>query len=177
MCSFSDQEILAVLEKCPESAFGGGSRRLATKWVHFVATADADPRSSHPVMHYASVARLLAETVGSVHAVDFSEPDVKAIVALAATPKAAPWDADGEAAEWRAVKLSPAQCMLALRVLKKAAAAAGEAEGREPASGSALPGGDPGLVEAMREYVQSQKAALEKDSKVKGLSFSLTVRA
>ncbi|CAK0894859.1 unnamed protein product, partial [Prorocentrum cordatum] len=85
-------EILAVLEKCAESAFGGGSRRLATKWVHFVATTDAGPRSSHP-------------TVGSVRAEDFSVPEVKAIVAPAATPKAAPWDVGGEAAE----------CMLALR--------------------------------------------------------------
>ncbi|CAK0862274.1 unnamed protein product, partial [Prorocentrum cordatum] len=118
-------------------------------------------------MHYASVARLLAEAVGSVRAVDFSVPEVKAIVAPAATPKAAPWVSDGEAADWRAVKLSPAQCVRALRVLRKAAAAAEEAEGRGPAGGSALPGGGPGLVEAMQECVQSQKAALDKESKAR----------
>ena len=63
-----------MLQKCPEAAFGGGSRRLAAKWVHFVAATDAGPRGSHPNVHYASVARLLAETVGSVRAVDFSDP-------------------------------------------------------------------------------------------------------
>ena len=91
---------MALLEKCPETALGGGSRRLAAKWVHVVAATDAGPRGSHPAMHYASVARLLAETVGSVHAADFSEPDVQNVAAAAMTPGAAPWSAEEEAAEW-----------------------------------------------------------------------------
>ena len=62
--SFSDEEVLNALEGIPSDGFLAESAEVRTKWLHFVASVDPDPKNLHDVMFYAIVARTLAEVRG-----------------------------------------------------------------------------------------------------------------
>ena len=42
--SFSEEEVLGALRKIPSDGFLAESAEVQTKWLHFVASVDADPR-------------------------------------------------------------------------------------------------------------------------------------
>ena len=141
-----------------------------------MADVDTAPKHAHPVMHYCVAARALSELVGSVQPADFSCRELRELVAKTLVAGSSPWEGSlEEPSEWQSARLTPAQQMLALRALSKAE---GEAAGAGPAA-TALPGAgetSASLVESLKDYVNTQKAALDKESKAKSLSFSLQDR-
>ena len=149
--SFSDEEVLNALEGIPSDGFLAESAEVRTKWMHFVASVDLDPKSLHDVMFYATVARTLAEIMGSAQPADYAEPHMRSLIV------------------WRSVRIQPAHVTLALRVQARAV------EQYAPPSSSAIPGGD-ALAQVMQQYVQTQQAELEKGRKKGTLSYDLQTR-
>ena len=167
--SFSDEEVLNALEGIPGDGFLVESAEARTKWLHFVASVDPDPKSLHDVMFYATVARTLAEIMGSAQPADYAEPHMRSLIVDGIKVGAAPFDKPSEDVVWRSVKIQPAHVTLALRVQAKAV------EQYAPPSSSAIPGGD-ALAQVMQQYVQTQQAELEKGRKKGTLSYDLQTR-
>ena len=164
--SFSDEEVLNALEGIPSDGFLAESAEVRTKWMHFVASVDLDPKSLHDVMFYATVARTLAEIMGSAQPADYAEPHMRSLIVDGIKVGAAPFDRESEAVVWRSVRIQPAHVTLALRVQARAV------EQYAPPSSSAIPGGD-ALAQVMQQYVQTQQAELEKGRKKGTLSYEL----
>ena len=78
--SFSEEKVLGALEKIPGDGFLAESAEVQAKWLHFVASVDADPKSLHDVMFYAIVARTLAEVMGSAQPADYAEPHMRSLI-------------------------------------------------------------------------------------------------
>ena len=167
--SFSDEEIFGALEKIPSDGFLAESVEVRTKWMHFVASVDLDPKSLHDVMFYATVARTLAEIMGSAQPADYAEPHMRSLIVDNIKVGAAPFDRESEAGVWKSVRIQPAHVTLALRVQAKAV------EQYAPPSSSAIPGGD-ALTQVLQQYVQTQQAELEKGRKKGTLSYDLQTR-
>ena len=153
--SFSDEEVLNALEGIPSDGFLAESAEVRTKWMHFVASVDPDPKSLHDVMFYAIVARTLAEITGSAQPADYAEPHMRSLIVDGIKVGAAPFDKESEAVVWRSVRIQPAHVTLALRVQARAV------EQYAPPSSSAIPGGD-ALAQVMQQYVQTRQAELKK---------------
>ena len=169
--SFSDEEVLNALERIPSDGFLAESAEVRTKWMHFVASVDLDPKSLHDVMFYATVARTLAEIMGSAQPADYAEPHMRSLIVDGIKVGAAPFDRESEAGVWRSVRIQPAHVPLALRVQVRAV----EQYAPPPSSSSAIPGGD-ALAQVMQQYVQTQQAELEKGRKKGTLSYDLQTR-
>ena len=167
--SFSEEEVLGALGKIPSDGFLAESAEVQAKWLHFVASVDADPKSLHDVMFYAIVARTLAEVMGSAQPADYAEPHMRSLIVDGIKVGAAPFDKESEVVTWRSVKVQPAHVALALRVQAKAVAQ------HAPPSASAIPGGD-ALAQVMQQYVQTQQAELDKGRKKDTLSYDLKAR-
>ncbi|CAK0862633.1 unnamed protein product, partial [Prorocentrum cordatum] len=63
--SFSESEITRVIGFLPPGAFDRAETQAVRAWVAFVLGVDPKAKEKHPVFHYISMARLLAETVGT----------------------------------------------------------------------------------------------------------------
>ena len=118
--SFSDDEVLNALEGIPSDGFLAENAEVRTKWLHFVASVDPDPKSLHDVLFYATVARTLAEIMGSAQPADYAEPHMRSLIVDGIKVGAAPFDKESEDVVWRSVKIQPAHVTLALRVQAKA---------------------------------------------------------
>ena len=160
---------MGALEKIPSDGFLAESAEVQAKWLHFVASVDADPKSLHDVMFYAIVARTLAEVMGSAQPADYAEPHMRSLIVDGIKVGAAPFDKGSEDVTWRSVKVQPAHVTLALRVQAKAVAQ------HAPPSASAIPGGD-ALAQVMQQYVQTQQTELDKGRKKGTLSYDLRVK-
>ena len=166
--SFSEEEVLGALGKIPSDGFLAESAEVQAKWLHFVASVDADPKSLHDVvMFYAIVARTLAEVMGSAQPADYAEPHMRSLIVDGIKVGAAPFDKGSEDVTWRSVKVQPAHVTLALRVQA--------VEQHAPPSASAIPGGD-ALAQVMQQYVQTQQTELDKGRKKGTLSYDLKAR-
>ncbi|CAK0911428.1 unnamed protein product [Prorocentrum cordatum] len=154
-------------------AFNGAGADQARDWVDFVINVDVDPAKKHDLFHYVSVARLLAETGGSIAPAGFEDPRmrdmIKASIPVHATPYATEQDDP-----WKSWKVSPAQIVLALKV-----------QGARAKKASPGPSVPPevahnnkelsGMAEAVKQFAELQSQALQK-GKPKGLSFKLQDR-
>ena len=73
----SNQEIAVLLEGIPETAFTTSDAEARIVWVQYVHSVDEDAqkdaKSKHPTLHYVSLARRLAEAMGSLHPRDYEE--------------------------------------------------------------------------------------------------------
>ena len=167
--SFSDEEVFCALERIPSDGFLAESVEVRTKWMHFVTSVDLDPKSLHDVTFYATVARTLAEVMGSAQPADYAEPHMRSLIVDNIKVGAAPFDRESEAGVWKSVRIQPAHITLALRVQAKAV------EQYAPPSSSAIPGGD-ALTQVMQQYVQTQQAELEKGRRKGTLSYDLQTR-
>ena len=167
--SFSEEEVLGALRKIPSDGFLAESAEVQAKWLHFVASVDADPKNLHDVMFYAIVARTLAEVMGSAQPADYAEPHVRSLIGDGIKVGAAPFEKKSEDVTWRSVKVQPAHATLALRVQAKAVAQ------HAPPSASAIPGDD-ALAQVMQQYVQTQQTELDEGRKKGTLSYDLKAR-
>ena len=98
--SFSEEEVLGALGKIPSDGFLAESAEVQAKWLHFVASVDADPESLHDVMFYAIVARTLAEVMGSAQPADYAEPHMRSLIVDGIKVGAAPFDKESEDVTW-----------------------------------------------------------------------------
>ena len=167
--SFSEEEVLGALRKIPSDSFLAESAEVKAKWLHFVASGDADPRNLHDVMFYAIVARTLAEVMGSDQPADYAEPHMRSLIGDGIKVGAVPFEKKSEDVTGRSVKVQPAHATLPLRVQAKAAAQ------HAPPSASAILG-DNALAQAMQQYVQTQQTELDKGRKKGTLSYDLKAR-
>ena len=134
---FSDQEVLAILEKMEPGAFAGANRRLQAgrgtgwsgcvrpwracqvKWVHFVQEVDSEQRS-RSILHYVATARMMAEAIGSVLPEDFGDVSIRAALEeRMPAPNSVPFP-DAAAPEWKDFKVLPVHRGLAFRVQSQA---------------------------------------------------------
>ena len=72
--SFSGEKVLGDLGKIPSDGVLAESAEVQGKWLHFVASVDADPKNLHNVMFYAIVA-LLSATMRLASCNTFSSQD------------------------------------------------------------------------------------------------------
>ncbi|CAK0877738.1 unnamed protein product [Prorocentrum cordatum] len=81
-----------MIATAASGAFNGAGADQVREWVDFVINVDVDPAKKHDLFHYVSVARLLAETGGSIAPADFEDPHmrdmIKASIPVHATPYA-----------------------------------------------------------------------------------------
>ena len=167
--SFSDEEVLSALGEIPSDGFLAECTEVRARWMHFVVSVDAVPKSLHDVMFYSTVARTLAEVMGSAQPADYVEPHMRSLIVDGIKLGAAPFDKESEDVMWRSVKIQPAHVTLALRVQAKAV------EQHAPPSASAIPGRD-ALAQVMQQYVQMQQAELDKGRKKKRVLCPTTCR-
>ena len=78
-------------QKVPSDGFLAESAEVQTKWWHFVASVDADPKNLHDVMFYAIVARTLAKVMGSAQPADYAEPHMRSLIGDGIKVGAAPF--------------------------------------------------------------------------------------
>ena len=91
-------------------------------WVQTVASVDANP-ASKPVMRYAVVARLLAETIGATDLEDYAPVSVRdTIKGKAVIEGTKPFDTEGEPPEWRQFKLRPVEARARMAIAAQAPA-------------------------------------------------------
>ena len=90
-CPFVGEKVLGALGKIPSDSFLADSAEVQAKWLHFVASVDADPKSLHDVMFYAIVARTLAEVMGSAQPADYAEPHMRSLIVDGIKVGAAPF--------------------------------------------------------------------------------------
>ena len=157
---------MGALRKIPSDSFLAESAEVQAKYLHFVASVDADPRNLHDVMFYAIVARTLAEVMGSAQPANYAEPHMRSLTGDGIKVGAAPFQKKSEDVTWRSVKVEPAHATLALRVQAKAVV-----QHARP-SASAVPGSD-ALAQVMQQYVQMQQTELDKGCKKGALSYDL----
>ncbi|CAK0890008.1 unnamed protein product, partial [Prorocentrum cordatum] len=104
-----------MIATAASGAFDGAGANQVREWVDFVIDVDVDPAKKHDLFHCVSVARLLAETGGSIAPADFEDPRmrdmIKASIPVHATPYASEQDDP-----WKSWKVSPAQIVSALKV-------------------------------------------------------------
>ena len=96
-------------------------------WVLFVAEANAvEGEASQPpeLVLCTAVARLMAEAVGAVRPIDFSDAAMRDMLIAALKPGAKPF-ADDKPAEWRDFAIKPCHVNMALRAQSKALEAFG----------------------------------------------------
>jgi len=167
---FSNQEIRAVVDTVPVGKFAGADTEDCIAWVQYVASIDA-PKAKHPVMFYATVARAMAESLGSVHSTDYADEHMRGMTTAALVKGDQPFLADDELDEWKDVKLLPVHIIAALKVVGKAQ------KDMEHCTSSAVADAAPAtLTSAIESYVKSQQAALDKDKKECMLAFDLAQR-
>ncbi|CAK0811933.1 unnamed protein product, partial [Prorocentrum cordatum] len=152
------------------AASDGAGANQVREWADFVINVDVDPAKKHDLFHCAPVARLVAETGGSIAPADFEDPHmrdmIKASIPVHATPHATEQDDP-----WKSWKVSPAQIVLALNV-----------QGARAKKASPGPSAPPevahnnkdlsGMAEAVKQFAELQSQALQK-GKPKELRFKL----
>ena len=89
--SFSEEEVLGALRKIPSDNFLAERAEVQAKWLHFVASVDADPKNLHDVMFYAIVARTLAEVMRSAQPAGYAEPHMRSLIGDGIKVGAAPF--------------------------------------------------------------------------------------
>ncbi|CAK0902832.1 unnamed protein product [Prorocentrum cordatum] len=148
-----------MIATAASGAFNGAGADQVREWVDFVINVDVDPAKKHDLFHCVSVARLLAETGGSIAPADFEDPHMRDMI------KGDPWKS------W---KVSPAQIVLALKVQGACAkkASPGPSVPPEVAHNNKELSG---MAEAVKQFAELQSQALQK-GKPKGLSFKLQDR-
>ena len=72
--SFSGEKVLGALGKIPGDGFLAKNAEVQAKWLHFVASLDADPKNLHDVMFYA-IGALLSATMRLASCNTFSSQD------------------------------------------------------------------------------------------------------
>ena len=90
-CPFSGEKVLGALGKIPSDGFLAESAEVQAKWLHFVASVDADPKNLHDVMFHAIVARTLAEVMGSAQPADYAVPHMRSLIVDGIKVSAAPF--------------------------------------------------------------------------------------
>ena len=86
--------------------------RYEPNGMHFVTSVDLDPKSLHDVTFYATVARTLAEVMGSAQPADYAEPHMRSLIVDNIKVGAAPFDRESEAGVWKSVRIQPAHITL-----------------------------------------------------------------
>ena len=171
--AFPSAAITEVLATAASGAFNGADAPQIREWVEFVIGVDPNPAAKHDVFYYVAVARLLAESVGSVSPSDFEDPHMREMIKAAITVNALPYAGETDE-KWKNWKVVPAQVAFALRVQAKCAQAAapGPSVGVQP---SQVPTEFAGMAEAVKQFAELQSQALQK-GKPKGLTFKLQER-
>ncbi|CAK0835837.1 unnamed protein product [Prorocentrum cordatum] len=72
-----------MIATAASGAFNGAGADQVREWVDFVINVDVDPAKKHDLFHYVSVARLLAETGGSIAPADFEDPHMRDMIKVA----------------------------------------------------------------------------------------------
>ena len=157
-----------TLEECqsvgaqPESAFGGANAEKRDLWILTVTQTDKDAESNHPIILYAGVARILAETIGSVEMSDNADEYIREQI-LSLIKAGVQLFSEDSQLSWKNFKILPAHITCALRVQKKAVQAAA----------APLPVIQTDLESVITKYVKSQQETLEKEKKKGTLSLDL----
>ncbi|CAK0877036.1 unnamed protein product [Prorocentrum cordatum] len=158
-----------MVATAPSGAFNKASADQIHDWVDFALNDEPNAAEKHDLLYYVSVARLLAETIGSTSLSDFEGPHVREMIKAAIVVNDLPCAAEQDPA-WKAWKVSPAQVVFALKVQTKRAQAAPPARSApEAGAGSSDVAG---MAEAVKQLAELQTQALQK-GKPKGLSFKL----
>ena len=170
--AFTLSEIQADLEGVPGTSFNGAAPEAREGWIQFVLGLEAEPKAKHDLRWYTALARLMSEAVSSVHPSDFSDEIIRDVLKSAFVAGDTPFTAEENPASWKAVKVSPAMTVYALRAQAKCCSVT--KPGETGTDGTAL-GSTDGLAEAMRDFVKCQSDQAK--SSKKGLSFDRTERA
>ena len=88
-------------------------------WVLFVAEANTVDGEEAPLFLCTAVARLMAEAVGAVRPIDYSDASMREMLLAALKPGAKPF-AEDRPAEWRDFAIKPCHVNMALRAQSKA---------------------------------------------------------
>ncbi|CAK0899346.1 unnamed protein product [Prorocentrum cordatum] len=161
-----------MIATAPSGAFNKANADQIRDWVDFVLNVEPNAAEKHDLFYYVSVARLLAETIGSTSLSDFEDPHMREMIKAAIVVNDLPYAAEQDPA-WKAWKVSPAQVVFALKVQTKCAQAAPPARSApEAGAGSSDVAG---MAEAVKQLAELQTQALQK-GKPKGLSFKLQDR-
>ncbi|CAK0884291.1 unnamed protein product [Prorocentrum cordatum] len=156
--AFSSGDVSAMIATAPSGAFNKANADQIRDWVDFVLNVEPNAAEKHDLFYYVSVARLLAETIGSTSLSDFEDPLMREMIKAAIVVNDLPCAAEQDPA-WKAWKVSPAQVVFALKVQTKCAQAAPPAR----------------MAEAVKQLAELQTQALQK-GKPKRLSFKLQDR-
>ncbi|CAK0805789.1 unnamed protein product [Prorocentrum cordatum] len=169
--AFSSGDVSAMIATAPSGAFNKANADQIRDWVDFVLNIEPNAAEKHDLFYYVSVARLLAETIGSTSLSDFEGPHMREKIKAAIVVNDLPCAAEQDPA-WKAWKVSPAQVVFALKVQTKCAQAAPPARSApEAGAGSDVAG----MAEAVKQLAELRTQALQK-GKPKGLSFKLQDR-
>ncbi|CAK0843843.1 unnamed protein product [Prorocentrum cordatum] len=170
--AFSSGDVSAMIATAPSGAFNKAKADQIRDWVDFVLNVEPNAAEKHDLFYYVSVARLLAETIGSTSLSDFEDPHMREMIKAAIVVNDLPYAAE-QGPAWKAWKVSPAQVVFALKVQTKCAQAAPPARSApEAGAGSSDVAG---MAEAVKQLAELQTQALQK-GKPKGLSFKLQDR-
>ena len=167
-------------------------------WVLFVAEANAAEGDASPppaLMLCTTVARLMAEAIGAVRPIDYSDAAMRDMLIAALKPGAKPFTGDSSA-EWRDFAIKPCHINMALRAQSRAMEAFGrkapapvahedagrrtawrqEGQQSAPAEAAAKPAEEATrIAAAMEEYVKASKELLE-EKREKPLAFAMEAR-
>jgi len=170
---YTDQEIEAVIGTATTNAFGDYPMADKVMWVKFVMGVDGNPKS-HKAEHYIYLARSMAEGFESIYPQDYGDESALEQMKTLVVALQRPYKDDAEEqAPWRAWKVTPVQVSLATRVVK---AAMKKTSAQPMLQGAVLSQDTSPFTKAMEEYVQVQKAALEKEHKKGVLSYDVSER-
>ena len=167
-------------------------------WVLFVAAANAAEGDASPAPELVlctTVARLMAEAIGAVRPIDYSDAAMRDMLIAALKPGAKPFAGDSSA-EWRDFAIKPCHINMALRTQSRAMEAFGrkapaplvredagrrtacrqEGQQSAPAEAAAKPAEETTrIAAAMEEYVKASKELLE-EKREKPLAFAMEAR-
>ena len=71
--SFDNKDLTSLFQGLPSTAFGTDDGETRLTWAQFVCETDSEPKKKHGALHYISLARLLAEQMGSAQPEDYQE--------------------------------------------------------------------------------------------------------
>ena len=128
--------------------------------MNFVIGVDVNPADKHEPFFYVSVARLLAETAGSVSPTDFEGDHMKDMITAAIPVNATPYATD-QVDPWVGWKIMPAQIVFALKVQGACAKKAAPVPTATPETAKTS-NEFAGMAEAVKQFAELQAQALQK---------------
>ena len=105
--AFSPSVVAEMIAAAPSGAFNNAGTEKIQDWVNFVLQVDSNPADKHDLFYYLSVARLLAETGGSVTPSDFEDPHMRDMIKAGIVANSTPYAGEQDE-KWRTWKVVPA---------------------------------------------------------------------